>query len=59
MMVFYTDTCSFLMSILMQIQNFFLRLSNCTLVGKKNFDSHQDARYVREKKLIIHILIQN
>ena len=28
----------------------FLRLSNCALVGEKNFDNYQDARYVREKK---------
>jgi hypothetical protein len=36
MMVFYTETCrSFLMSILMQIKIFYLRLSNCASVGKK------------------------
>jgi len=28
----------------------FLRPSNCSPVGEKNFDNYQDTWYVREKK---------
>jgi hypothetical protein len=53
MMVFYTETCrSFYVNFNANLK-LILRLSNFALVGEKNFDTYQDARYVRENCLLL------
>jgi len=37
--------------------NLFLILSNCASVGERKFGNYQDALYVREKKILLNILI--